>query len=221
MYPICFCPFLTSAAETILLQSESENRTEQKEFIQLVFQKIKQVEKMVKQLFELSKMDSPGFKPNKEPFLFSDILQENISAYSTSFISKNIVIKCAGCNDTSWVLADVSMMERVIQNLLVNALKYTPENGSLRIELATQNRELVLRMHNSGRPVSGDVQQWINAGSADTELRTKPAQTGFGLLIIKKILQLHGFTFEVSTPAEEGNCFILAMPLHLFTLSKN
>lgn len=207
--------------ETILLKNEKGDVTKQKEFIQLVFQKINQVEYMVKQLFELSKMESAGFEPRKEPFLFSDILLENINAYAASLSKKNIFVHCDGCNNSSWVLADVSMMERVIQNLLVNALKYTPENGSLKIELTTKNKELVLRIQNSGKPINEDVQQWINARNSEFEIKTKPSQTGFGLLIIKKIVQLHGFTFDVFTSLKEGNCFTLKIPLHLFALPKS
>lgn len=176
---------------------------------------------MVKQLFELSKMESAEFEPRKEPFVFSDLLQENINAYAVSFSEKNITVECDGCRNPAWLVADVSMMERVIQNLLVNALKYTPNNGSLRVGLTTSDAEIVVRIQNSGKPVNRDIQQWINAGSSEVAIRNKPPQTGFGLLIIKKIVQLHCFAFNVSGAAEEGNCFELKMPLHLFGLSKN
>jgi light-regulated signal transduction histidine kinase (bacteriophytochrome) len=79
----------------------------------------------------------------------------------------------------------------------------------------------MLRIQNSGQPLNDDVQQWINAGSSGMEIKTKPLQTGFGLLIIKRIVHLHNFSFDVSASVEEGNVFRLKMPLHLFALPTN
>jgi signal transduction histidine kinase len=202
--------------ETILLKKGAGETAEQKDFVRLVLQKIKQVEYLVKQLFDLSKMESADFVPQKEPFIFSDILLENINAYASSFAEKNITIDCSQCNHSSWVVADVGMMERVVQNLLVNAVKYTPLNGSIYIQLSKEEDNLVLLVQNSGEPVSPAILQWINATGGENEITAKPSGTGFGLLIIKKIVQLHGFTFDVHSSPSEGNTFTLRMPQHAF-----
>ncbi len=202
--------------ETILLKKEAGDAAEQKEFIQLVLQKIKQVEYLVKQLFDLSKMESADFTPQKEPFIFSDILQEHINAYASSFSEKNITMDCRQCNNPSWVVADVGMMERVVQNILVNAVKYTPFNGSIRVQLSNEADNLVLFVQNSGDPISPAILQWINAKEGAPNSTAKPSKTGFGLLIIKKIVQLHQFAFEVASDPGKGNMFTLRMPQHAF-----
>jgi signal transduction histidine kinase len=206
-------------AETILLTKEKIEGTEQKKFIELVVLKIKQVEYMVKQLFDLSKMEAVDFTPQHEPFNFSDILQENLNVYAESFSEKKIVVECDPCDNSSWIMADVGMMERMIQNLLVNAFKYTPEYGKINIRLMTQGTELVLSVQNSGAAMSKEVVQWINTEPAT--VITKPRKTGFGLLIMKRIAQLHRFSLKVDTNADSGNQFILRMPLYQIAPSVN
>jgi signal transduction histidine kinase len=203
-------------SETILLQKGAPDAAEQKEFSQLVLQKIKQVENMVKQLFDLSKMEAADFVPQKEPFIFSDILQENINAYAPSFAEKNITMDCERCKDSSWVLADVGMMERVLQNLLVNAVRHTPVNGTIRIQAVKERGEVVLQVQSSGEQINAAIHQWINTKGGENDISAKPSGTGFGLLIIKKIIQLHGFSFQVDSSSAGGNTFTLRMPEHRF-----
>jgi signal transduction histidine kinase len=203
-------------AETSLLKKEKEDTGEPKKFIELVLQKINQVEYLVTQLFDLSKMEAVDFRPKKEPFIFSDILQENMAAYSSAISEKNIRLVCAACDISSWVLADVGMMERVVQNMLVNAIKYTPQDGNIFIQLISHEKELVLTIQNSGAPIDPEVIKWINAAPEGSAVFAKPPQTGFGLLIIKKIAQLHQFSFHVAVSEAYGNTVVLGMPVYQF-----
>lgn len=132
--------------ETLLIKNDKQETTkqQQQEFMQLVLNKIGQVDHMVKQLFELSKMESVDFTPKKEPFIFSEILTEIITTLTPAMAEKDLELDCSRCRDTSWINADIAMMERVVQNLLVNAIKYTPQNGSIDISLEKQNEQLLL-----------------------------------------------------------------------------
>jgi signal transduction histidine kinase len=203
-------------AETSLLKEKGKTG-EPTKFIGLVLQKINQVEYLVTQLFELSKMEAVDFRPKKEPFIFSDLLQENITAYSSAISEKNISLVCETCDLSSWILADVGMMERVVQNMLVNAIKYTPQDGRIFIQLSSNKNELVMTIQNSGAPIDPEVIRWINAAPEGPALFAKPPQTGFGLLIIKKIVQLHQFSFQVAALAAQGNKVVLGMPVYQFT----
>ena len=202
-------------AETSLLNKEKGNSGE-KSFIPLVLQKIHQVEYLVTQLFELSKMEAVDFSPRKEPFIFSDLLQQNITAYSAAISEKNLSLVCETCNLSSWILADVGMMERVVQNMLVNAIKYTPQAGRILIRLSANETELLMTIQNSGAPIDPELIRWINAAPEGPALFSKPPRTGFGLLIIQKIVQLQRFSFQV-VAAAHGNKFVLGMPVYQFT----
>jgi signal transduction histidine kinase len=168
---------------------------------------------MVKQLFDLSKMESAEFVPKKEPFIFSEIVHENIQASSANAVEKNIAIHCSKCGNTSWIFADVSMMERVIQNLLINAIKYTPENGTITISLTKENLELIFQIENSGELLPRHLLEWINTSDDANLFKNRPPKSGIGLVIVKKVLNLHQYSFKAEASGGTGNRFTIVMPV--------
>jgi signal transduction histidine kinase len=202
-------------AETMLLKTmETGASTAEKEsYARLVIQNLETVEHMVQQLLDLSKMESGHFIPEKQPFVFSEIVQEFVHASSISAAARQLTIDCSRCTDVSWIEGDISMMERVIQNLLTNAIKYTPAGGQVLVSLERQQDELVFRMENMGNPLPPEIAEWINAGRRQAKA-PRGDKGGIGLTIVKKILDLHSFTFQVQTGDSPVNIFIIRMPVY-------
>jgi len=187
-------------AETLLLKKGQLGVEEESAYGGLVVSKLQQVEKMVSQLFELSKMESASFEMQREPFVFSEVLQEVIGA-----VAGDLTVDCRNCTDGSYVYADISMMERVVQNLVVNAKAYG--RGRVMIELSQVGGGLVFRIENEGEPLTGELLDWINA-SGDGARPKKPA---IGLAIVKKILALHSYPFHAEVINEKLNVFSFRM----------
>jgi signal transduction histidine kinase len=179
------------------------NRHEIDGFIQLVHKKLQQIEIMVQDLFELSRMESIHFSPNKELFIFSEVLNEIYKVSEKTAAAKNISVTCKGCEDPSWINADIRMMERVVQNLFDNAIKYTPAGYNIHIEIKREDDALIVIFTNSGAGLSDDLVNWVNITPQQTDSPAviKPANSGLGLLIVKKILELHNYGFMVTTDA--------------------
>ena len=200
--------------ETLLIKREKHiSQEDEEEFLQLVYRKIMQVEHMVKQLFDLSKMESAAFVPKKEPFVFSEILQEIIHESLSPAHEKNITVASSNAEDASWIFADVGMMERVVQNLMVNAIKYTPQNGWIKVILEKEQEILAFKIQNSGQPLNQQMINWFNNNSETNLLNNRPANAGLGLVIVKKILQLHKFKCEVIAKNKLAATFIIYMPV--------
>jgi signal transduction histidine kinase len=179
------------------LSSAELGGAEDKEYLELVLGKIRQVEKMVGQVFELSKMEAASFELRREPFVFSEVVQEVVSGE----------IICENCEDGAWVNADVSMMERVLQNLVVNALTYTRVGGRIVVSLESDHGELVCRVVNEGETLKGDLMNWFNGIDG-----MRPKKSAIGLSIVKRVLELHGFLYGAEV--KEGmNVFYFRMPV--------
>lgn len=203
-------------AETILItENEKKTREEQRrEYMQLILQKIHQVETMVKQLFELSKIEAAEFKPRKEPFVLAEIVQEIINTFQLRAAEKNISLRCTQCQYHVWVAADVGMMERVVQNLVDNAIKNTPEGGTIQVSIVLDNQNLIFSVANTGSPLPEDLLQWINSFKENRGLLGKrPAKLGLGLLIVQKILLLHDSSLEAYIQEGSRNIFNFLMPV--------
>ena len=200
--------------ETLLMKNEKPVApVQQEEFLQLVHKKLRQVEHMVKQLFDLSKMESAELIPKKEPFIFSEIVHEIIHASSAGALEKNIHIDCSNCENSSWILADVGMMERVVQNLLINAIRYTLDDGFITISLNEENLHLIFQIENSGVALSQELIKWINSAVKEGENINRPPSPGIGLMIVKKVLVLHNFLMEAAADSQEGNRFTITLPI--------
>lgn len=195
--------------ETLLMDSK-DNQAEQRDHFEMILNKIMQVEKLVLQIFELTKMESVNFTPQKEPFVFSEILQETIKGAEFQAKQKNITVSCENCEDSTLIEADISMMERVVQNLLENAVKYTPQEGEITVKLSREPGRLILLLENNGKLIIPEILDWVNKDTTEDTL-TRPKQAGLGLALVKRILSLHQFGFEVNVEKTGVNSFKINM----------
>jgi signal transduction histidine kinase len=202
--------------ETLLLKRESGDITkeEQEQYSRLIYSKMLQIENMVKQLFELSKLDAGEFKTKEEPFVLSEIVQEAVDTFQLAASEKNINLKCSQCLHHVWIKADISMMERVIQNLVENALKSTNQNGSIEVSINVDKDSLIFQIVNEGPPLSAELLQWVNdfkEPGASSEQR--PQKQGLGLLIVQKILHLHQTNLHAYVQ-DKMNVFTFRLPVY-------
>ncbi len=185
-------------AETLQLKGGELTDGEEKEYLELVLGKIRQVEKMVGQIWELSKMESPNFEPKKEPFVFSEVVQEVVKG-------KGEII-CENCEEGAWVNADISMMERVLQNLVVNAVAYTREGGRIIVSLKRDANALIFEIRNEGPALSEDILDWFNYMGP-----MPPRKPVIGLSIVRLALAMHTSLFG-ATAKNGWNEFWFRMP---------
>lgn len=202
-------------AETLFIkmQDGSLTREDQDNYIQIILNKIFNVEHLVTMLFELSKIESPAFKLTTEPFVLSEIVQETVNTFQLPAKEKSIDLKCTECLYHVWVNADVGMMERVIQNLLENAVKNTPADGIIKVWLNVENDYLVFNIENTGEPLPPALVAWIDSPAINDESFSKPSGSGLGLLIVRKILSRHGAQLRGSVTENATNLFSFSLQI--------
>jgi signal transduction histidine kinase len=200
-------------AETLQLKRGELSAGQEKEYGELVLGKIRQVEKMVGQIWELSKMEAASFELRREPFVFSEVVQEVVQEVVKGKRGGEVggvwegEVACENCEDGAWVNADVSMMERVLQNLVVNAVAYTRVGGRIVVSLERGNGDLVCRVANEGEVLGEDIVTWFNGVDV-----VRPKKSAIGLSIVRRVLGMHAFGYgaEVRQPL---NSFWFRMPI--------
>ncbi|MCP5062254.1 MAG: HAMP domain-containing protein [Ignavibacteriae bacterium] len=206
-------------SETILMKSETMNAKQRKEHLTTILNSTERLKKLVEELFELSKLEARETKPNLETFQLSELAQDIRHKNLIIAEKKNINLTLVSPPDLPLAFADIGMIERVFQNLIDNAIKFTPEGGSILLQLQKENEYIKVNVSDSGIGISkdeiGHIYDRFNQGS---EKKTKGL--GLGLAIVKKILEVHGVEIETSSTPNKGTTFSFNIPVYFSIKSK-
>ncbi|MCB0749298.1 MAG: ATP-binding protein, partial [Ignavibacteriae bacterium] len=127
--------------------------------------------------------------------------------------SKNINLTLDSPQDLPLAFADIAMIERVFQNLIDNAIKFTPEGGSILVQLKNENDCIKVKVSDSGVGISEEeiahIYDRFNQGS---EKKTKGL--GLGLAIVKKILEVHEVEISTTSAPNKGTTFSFDIPVY-------
>jgi signal transduction histidine kinase len=108
-----------------------------------------------------------------------------------------------------FVRADIGLIERVMSNLLDNAINNTPKGGSIEMQLESRDHVVRLVVRDNGRGIPPeDIPRLFERFYIVNRSRTHPELgTGLGLAISKRIMELHGSTIEVESRPGQGSIF--------------
>ncbi len=199
--------------ETLQMKEDTITASERKHYINTVSESAEKLEKLVNELFELSKLEANQVQAKKEPFIISELISDIINKYQIIAKSKNISISTDLSKNLPSVYADISLIERVMQNLIDNAMKFTPSGGKIIIKTShgkENNVEVSVSDNGIGIPENEREQIFARYYKANnfTDLKNS---TGLGLAIVKKILDLHQSTLDLISEENTGSSFIFKL----------
>ncbi len=157
---------------------------------------------MVMELLQLSKLREGSIKLNFATFSLSDTFTRSVEAFMLKAKERGIILElhCDNCN----IIGDEDYISRVIYNLLENALKFTPEGGTIKASLEVKSQSATLSICNEGSVIEADLLPhiWERYYKGSTS-----GGIGLGLAICKEILVQHGFLYGVQSDEATGTCF--------------
>lgn len=169
------------------------------------------MEYMVKETLEISKLESQGFKPRKEQISLSKIVEECI--YNISFIAKrkNIFID-KNINEDLFVRGDSKLLKKVVNNIITNAINHSPESEKVYANLHEEKDEIVLKVENTGIYIEENELKEIFKPfyRIEKSRNRKSGGSGLGLYIVKMILDAHNGKYSISNN-EKGVEFKLCL----------
>ena len=201
--------------ETMMIKKDNLNPEEQQRYLKIVLESSEKLSKLVSQLFEYSKLEAREITPKKEPFLISELVQDVFVKYQIVAKEKNIEMLVDIPQHTPLVFADVGLVERVIQNLMDNAIKFTPEHGKVSLQLTTKKNHVEVSISDTGPGIPEQEQAFIFERFSQTKTgEAKTGSAGLGLAIAKKIMDIHDSTIKVISQPNEGASFIFNLPAY-------
>ena len=144
------------------------------------------------------------------------VIESAIEAVRPSFEAKEIHFKTVLNDNAHLVSGDANRLQQIFWNLFSNAVKFTPTNGTVRVELEKRNQQVCVAVSDSGTGITAEFLPYIfdRFRQADGSTTRVHGGLGLGLSIVKHLVQLHGGTVEVTSDGKDkGSTFIVTLPL--------
>jgi two-component system OmpR family sensor kinase len=201
--------------ETLLLKDGKLTAEERRDYLSIALKHSGRLETLVSELFELAKLDSPDVQVRMESFSAGELIQDIVQKFRLPAEEKGVGLHADFAPDLPFVRADIALIERVFENLIENALRHTPAQGDIAITAAPREGSLAVQVSDTGSgirpedlPHLFDRSQRLKRGRANDE-----EGFGLGLLITRRILELHGSGIEVESASGKGTTFAFTLPV--------
>lgn len=181
------------------------------EFIQAINRNTERLTALMNDLLDLSSIESIDIL-HKEHLGTEEITAKVLEPLQAAFSAKKQSIELNF--EANEIKADPHRLEQVLVNLLVNANKYTPPAGTIRIDWTKEGHQTVLKVHNSGPgiPVEHHSRLFERFYRVDKARSREQGGTGLGLAIVKHIMERHGGVVWVKSEPGNGTTFLCRFP---------
>lgn len=207
--------------EALLLKREQLSEAEQIKYLSTAHRNSRRLTNLVSELFELSKLEAGQVTPELERFSLLELLYDVVQEYDLESQQQKISISIHGEKQAYPVVADIGLIQRVLQNLIDNAMRFTPEGGRIDIKLERLNQQVAVTVADTGFGIQEkDLPHIFDAyysthNNPDSEATQQRKQgTGLGLAIVKRILELHDSSIDVKTMPNMGASFKFGLSLN-------
>ena len=200
--------------ETLIIKEDQLNEDDKQKYLARALDGTERLKKLVGELFELSKLEAKQVIPNKEAFFINELIDDISQKYALILKEKGLKISADNQNEPFMVFADISLIERVLQNLIDNAIKYTPENGEIRMEINERKEQVEIKVTDTGKGIPEDQVPFVfdRYHIGDKRISLDTNSTGLGLAIVKRILEIHNTTINLTSKLGKGTTFSFELP---------
>ena len=196
--------------ETLLLKDDVLDAPERRRYLGIALDQSRKVGALAQSLFDLARLEYGFVQPEPEPFSMLDLIQDVFQKFELRAESRRITMTAVFPPHLPSALADLGMIERVLSNLLDNALRHTPEGGRIEVGIAPSGAALDVTVSDTGPGVpealrDGLFRRPFTVGGARRD-------GGLGLCIVHRILELHGRRITLLDTPEPGAHFRFSVP---------
>ncbi len=184
-------------------------------YLLIVSDEVKRLSRLVVAMLNMSKIEAGKLTLNLSTFSLGKIFFKTFLGFEKYIEEKRIEIIGLDKIENIVVSADETLINQIIYNLIDNAVKFTPEGGTITVALAEEKKEAVFSVKNTGKGISQEEIGLIfdRFYKVDKSRGLDAKSFGMGLYIVKSIVELHSGTISVSSEPDEYTEFTINLPL--------
>ncbi|WP_120970966.1 HAMP domain-containing sensor histidine kinase [Comamonas sp. lk] len=195
--------------ETLMLKAATLDETERRRYLEIALGQSRKVGRLAQEVFELARLEYGVVKPERENFALADLVQDVFQKFELAAEARQQRLRPDIAPNLPVVSADLGMIERVLTNLLDNAIRHTPTGGEIVVQLSSQNSGVAVQVSDTGAGIPAELQQslFIRPAFMSGASSERSGSGGLGLVIVKRILQLHGSDIQLVRLPDKGAVF--------------
>ncbi|MGH2065990.1 cell wall metabolism sensor histidine kinase WalK [Aerococcus sp. L_4] len=193
------------------------------EFLNVIQTETDRMIRMISDLLHLSRMDAKQQVINRELIIFKDLVNHILDRFdmmlqSEDYEGKNYIIKRELMEEEVWVEINQDKLIQVIDNIMNNAIKYSPDGGTIYVRLMSTHNQLVLSIQDQGLGIPQESIPHLFDRFYRVDKARSRAQggSGLGLSIAKEEIELHNGTIWVNSIENKGTTFFISLPFEEF-----
>jgi two-component system OmpR family sensor kinase len=169
---------------------------------------------LIDDLFELAKLDWKGVVLDREAFAIAELASDVLQKFALASAARRVRMTVVAESGLPPVEGDLRLMERALENLIGNALRHTPDDGSVEVHLGRTADGVHVEVADTGRGIPADELPFV----FDRHYRGAEARrgdgggAGLGLAIARRVVELHGGALRVESQAAKGTRFVFDLP---------
>jgi Amt family ammonium transporter len=162
---------------------------------------------------DISKIEAGKVEVRREYIELNKLVEEEIKFFEAAFNNKHIQVISNQPFPKIMVWADKDKMSRAVSNLIDNAIKYTPENGRISVNLSEEEKHVRFEVSDTGEGIP--LEKIDKVFDKFERISSKDGGHGLGLFITKDYVELHKGRIWVESKLNEGSKFIILLPRDL------
>ena len=205
---------LLAPLENLLEQRAVSLNHEMRELLTIMQSNGMRLLKLINDLLDLVRLESGKMEVRREPIAMEPFLRGLGNAVKGTADDRGIQLETTVDYNIGSVFTDSDKLEKILLNLLFNALKFTPSGGTVQLSAARQNGSMVLRVADTGIGISEGKLPFVfdRFWQADTSSQRKYQGVGIGLALVKELVEAQGGTVAVSSEMGKGTEFTVQLP---------
>jgi len=185
---------------------------------ELIERQVRHLVRLIDDLLDISRILCNKIKLKKERFEISSLIKRAVETAQPLIESCSHTLHVQPLSEPVYIEADLTRLVQVFSNLLNNAAKYTPKNGHIWLSVEKEEKQIVLRVRDSGvgipKPMLSHIFEMFTQIMPSPTLLHSQGGLGIGLALAKNLVELHGGSIEAQSPgALLGSEFVIRLPL--------
>lgn len=197
------------------LESLSSEPEQFEEYTRIALREADRLEALVNDLFQLARVESQGIALSRDPFDAGSAAREAVESLAEpARRDAGIVIKAVAAAGDLTCLGDRSRVVQVLQNLMRNAIRFTPEGGIILVDVRSDNDTIAMAVQDTGRGIpAADLPHVFDRFYRSEQSRNRShGGAGLGLAIARQLVESMGGTITVQSQIGEGTRFTVRLP---------